>query len=207
VLDLPRTKEQNEAMRNATRVKIHSAAIKLFSDKGFTSTSVQEIVDTAGISMGLLYRHYKTKDEIFGALVKEALDGLEQVGNTFDSNIQPIEAISMFTNEIIDDFSKNEEFMQYMMLMTQPFLENLQYPWMNELFERNAYMRSRFALLIEKGQELGQFKHGDPDKMTQLFFSMIQGMCIMKHFLKESFNPPTADMMLAYILIREEEPR
>lgn len=61
---MPRTKEQNETMREVARVKIHSAAIKLFSQKGFAAAGVQEIYDTANISMGLVYRHYKTKDDI-----------------------------------------------------------------------------------------------------------------------------------------------
>lgn len=198
---MPRTEEQNAAMREASRAKIHSAAVKLFSEKGFAATGVQEIVDAAGISMGLLYRHYKTKDEILGALVAEALDGLEQVGQLFESDISPADAIWAFTDEIIGDFTKDEEFTQYMMLLTQPFLENLQYPWMSDLLERNAYMRSRFARLIERGQALGQFRPGDADKMTQLFFATVQGICLMKHFLKADFNPPTAEMMLAYLLI------
>ncbi|WP_413788991.1 TetR/AcrR family transcriptional regulator [Psychrobacillus mangrovi] len=34
--------------------------LKLFAIKGFAETSIQEIAIRAGISTGLLYRHYKT---------------------------------------------------------------------------------------------------------------------------------------------------
>ena len=55
---MPRTKEQFENMRKATRDKIQLAAMKLFVQKGFGSTCVHEIADLAGISIGLLYRQY-----------------------------------------------------------------------------------------------------------------------------------------------------
>ncbi|MEH7252929.1 TetR family transcriptional regulator [Neobacillus niacini] len=44
---MPRIKEQYEALRTATKNKIHSASIKLFAKKGFAATSVQDIADTA----------------------------------------------------------------------------------------------------------------------------------------------------------------
>jgi AcrR family transcriptional regulator len=201
---MPRTKEQNEAMREATRVKIHSAAVKLFSVKGFAATGVQEIADAARISIGLLYRHYKTKDDIFGALVLEALEGLEQVGQLFESDMSPAHAIRIFTDEIINDFTVNDEFMQYMTLLSQPFLTNQNYPWMNDMLERNVLVRNQLARLIEKGQALGQFKNGDPDCMSQYYFSIIQGICFMKQSLKESYIIPGAEMITAY-LIKEEQ--
>lgn len=201
---MPRTKEQNEMMRKATREKIHSAAVKLFSQKGFAATGVQEIVDTAGISMGLLYRHYKTKDEIFGALVSEALEGLEQVGQLFESDMTPADAVRMFTAEIINDLSINEEFMQYMMLLTQPFLTNQDFPWMKNMIERNKVVRNQLARLIEKGQAMGQFKQGSPDCMAQYYFSVIQGVCTMKQFLKEEFIIPNVEMITTYLLKEEQ---
>jgi AcrR family transcriptional regulator len=44
---MPRTKQQNEQIRNATREKIQSAAMQLFVQKGFGSTNVQDIADLA----------------------------------------------------------------------------------------------------------------------------------------------------------------
>ncbi|WP_335633118.1 helix-turn-helix domain-containing protein [Brevibacillus formosus] len=38
--------------------------MQLFVQKGFGSTNVQDIADTAGISIGLMYRHYKSKETL-----------------------------------------------------------------------------------------------------------------------------------------------
>lgn len=51
------------------RVKIQGAALHLFTRKGFHGTTVREIADRAGVSMGNLYNYYATKEEIFVDLV------------------------------------------------------------------------------------------------------------------------------------------
>src|SRR5579863_125891 len=51
------------------RVKIQAAALHLFTRKGFHGTTVREIADRAGVSMGNLYTYYDTKEELFIDLV------------------------------------------------------------------------------------------------------------------------------------------
>ena len=51
------------------KVKIERAALQLFTRKGFHGTTVREIADKAGISMGKLYIYYDTKEDIFIDLV------------------------------------------------------------------------------------------------------------------------------------------
>lgn len=191
-------------MREATREKIHSAAIQLFSRKGLPATGVQEIADAAGISIGLLYRHYKTKDEVFSALVGEALEGLEKVGQLFESDFSPCAAIKIFVEELIGDLD-NEEFLQYMMLIMQPFIMNYNFPWMEDLLKRDKMLVDQLARLIKRGQDLGQFKGGMPERMAHHFFSEVQGIFTMKQFMKDAFIPPTAEMVTAFLMKEEVE--
>lgn len=53
------------------REKIISSAQKLFLKKGFSAVGVREIASLAGVSLGNLYNHFKNKEEIFDALLKE----------------------------------------------------------------------------------------------------------------------------------------
>lgn len=48
---------------------IHDAAKKEFLDKGFKSASLRNIVKTAGVTTGAFYGYYKSKEELFEALV------------------------------------------------------------------------------------------------------------------------------------------
>lgn len=47
------------------KLKIERAALHLFTRKGFHGTTVREIANRAGISMGKLYIYYDTKEDIF----------------------------------------------------------------------------------------------------------------------------------------------
>ena len=49
--------------------RIERAALQLFTTKGFHGTTVREIAERAGISMGKLYIYYETKEDIFIDLV------------------------------------------------------------------------------------------------------------------------------------------
>jgi AcrR family transcriptional regulator len=105
--------------RTATRNKIHSATIKLFAIKGFTATSIQETAVRAGISIGLLYRHYKTKEELFNDLVLYAAKGLGQMIKKFQNGSSPTELIQQFKLEVLHDLEKDNEFAQFLMIMHQ----------------------------------------------------------------------------------------
>ncbi|MBS4201009.1 TetR/AcrR family transcriptional regulator [Bacillus sp. FJAT-49732] len=49
--------------------KIIEAAIDLFSEKGYASTSTSEIAKKAGVAEGTIFRHYKTKKELLMSIV------------------------------------------------------------------------------------------------------------------------------------------
>lgn len=54
-----------------TKEKIIDEALTLFSTKGYQGTSVKNIADAVGIKDSSLYKHYKSKKEIFDTIVKE----------------------------------------------------------------------------------------------------------------------------------------
>jgi len=58
------------------RAEIMDAAIILFMEKGYTNTTTQDIVDKVNISRGLLYYHFKNKEDILYCLVEQYSDRL-----------------------------------------------------------------------------------------------------------------------------------
>ena len=54
-----------------TKLRILDVALTLFSEKGYHSVSVAEIADAVGIKAPSLYKHYKSKQDIFDAILKE----------------------------------------------------------------------------------------------------------------------------------------
>lgn len=54
-----------------TRERIVDEALTLFSIRGFKGTSVKNIADAVGIKDSSIYKHYKSKQEIFDAIVEQ----------------------------------------------------------------------------------------------------------------------------------------
>jgi AcrR family transcriptional regulator len=197
---LPRTKAQYEAMRVATKNKIHSAAIKLFAKKGFAATSVQDVAISAEISIGLLYRHYKTKEELFNDLVLYAAKGLEHLIKKFQNGSSPTELIQQFTLEVLHDLEKDDAFAQLFMIMNQSSAMEDPSPQVQYLNSQSEAMLKQTARLIEKGQELGQFKQGNASEMAFYYFASIQGLVMLKFSMSERFIIPSPKIVTAFLM-------
>ena len=53
----------------ATRLAVEDAALELFMEQGYHATSMRQIADKAGLALGGIYNHFKSKDEIFEAII------------------------------------------------------------------------------------------------------------------------------------------
>jgi AcrR family transcriptional regulator len=74
----PRTKQQNEEIRQGKRELITRSALKLFGERGYQATSIQHIASEAGISKGLMYSYFESKEELLSELFSQYL---ERVGH------------------------------------------------------------------------------------------------------------------------------
>lgn len=200
---MPRTKEQFEEMRNMTREKIQSAAIQLFAQQGFGTTNVQEIADKAGVSIGLLYRHYKTKEDLFNELVNFALTGLSRIIERFESDESPAKLLNQFVDEVYNDMVSGEDLANLMILMSQSFFSRgATNEDQNGVADVNRNLLNATSKLIERGQTLGEFVSGDSYEMAMFFFAAIQGLAEMKVMLKDQFIMPSVAILTAFLYVK-----
>ena len=165
---MPRTKEQFEEMRNKTREKIQLAAMQLFVQKGYGSTNVQEIADLAGISIGLLYRHYKTKEELFNELVEYSINGIKGVSDLFKQDDSPKKLIMQFVDIVYKDMVDGDELTNLLILMTQSIFSGAINHVENEIKKQDAEMLNVTLNLIRRGQEIGEFRSGNPYELAEI---------------------------------------
>jgi AcrR family transcriptional regulator len=52
-----------------TRLAIEDAALELYMDQGYHATSMRQIADKAGLALGGIYNHFKSKEDIFEAII------------------------------------------------------------------------------------------------------------------------------------------
>jgi AcrR family transcriptional regulator len=57
-----------------TRERILAAAEKLFAEEGFDRVSMPEIAKASGITAGAIYKHFESKEELFFAVVRSAVE-------------------------------------------------------------------------------------------------------------------------------------
>lgn len=62
---------------NKTKRKIFETSMRLFAEKGYDSTSIEEITATVGVAKGTLYYHFSSKEEIFNFLIQEGIKLLQ----------------------------------------------------------------------------------------------------------------------------------
>lgn len=77
---MPRTQKQFEAMQDESRAAIVQAASELFAEQGFAHTAVSAIAKRAGISQGLMYNYFASKDDLLVAIFEK---GWKEVQDSF----------------------------------------------------------------------------------------------------------------------------
>ncbi len=75
---MPRTAEQNNALRASTRARLLDAALVLFARDGYARSSVRAIAAQAGVATGLLYSHFEGKEALLRAIFEESMADVAQ---------------------------------------------------------------------------------------------------------------------------------
>lgn len=174
----PRTKQQFEELREQSREKIMEAALDLFGTKGFDATSITDIAKKAGVSKGLLYHYFSSKEH----LVKEMIDGLNKLEEEAMSRVKDQEAV-VFLENLIDMFFKEmrENYQWWRLLMNMTFhIEK--FDFVHQMAEQKFL---GFTGLFEQlFHELG---YEDPKGESMLLAAVFDGIGIQYYLLKEDY--------------------
>jgi AcrR family transcriptional regulator len=198
---MPRVKEQFNAMRSETKEKILAAGLQLFSYKGLAATSIQEIAKQAGISVGLMYHYYKSKEALFSELVETAIGlAAESTHARFGADQSPAEKIKGFSNEVLGDIAQNNWMSQIYLLMIH-FMLVVDIPEkVSEIRQKGFAPLEHLKRTIIEGQQRGEVRPGDPMEMATLYFAAIQGLAISKLTMGERFVLPNPDLLSGLLL-------
>ena len=97
---------------NKTKRKIFETSMKLFAEKGYDATSIEDITATVGVAKGTLYYHFSSKEEIFEFLIGEGIkllkNSIEIKTEKLDNAIDKIKAIVLIELKVL---VKYEDFM------------------------------------------------------------------------------------------------
>lgn len=175
----PRGKKLNEQMRADASAKITRAALEVFAEYGFYGAKMEQIMKVSGLSKGLVYHYFPSKEKIFFHLVDTALEisrntwmeALDTPGTAWEK----IEKLS----ENIVKIAFTDESSLYSLIMVQATIQGKGIPGLMEhIMQRLDYYAALPQLIVE-AQISGEAAPGDPQLLFLAYVALVQGFVLM----------------------------
>ena len=93
-----------DATKAARRAQIIEAAISCFLEKGYTNTSMSDIIKASGLSSGSIYSHFSGKEDILNTAINERLNNVKELYETLPEGAGPQDILeTIHTNQLGND--------------------------------------------------------------------------------------------------------
>ena len=197
-----RNKETNQKIRDERREQILSESLLLFSTRGLASTKISDIASTAGISQGLVYHYFRSKEDIFIELIRGAFERLNSSCEILSRMpLSPREKIDIAVRGLLQDLENNQENARYHLLMAQAMISETVPEEAKAIIRREiAISQEIIAAILRDGQKEGSIKEGDADEMALVFWTSINGLAILKVVNGAEFKAPAPEILLSMFL-------
>ena len=148
------------------RNEIIETAGKLFEEKGYEQTQVQDIVNEIGVAKGLFYYYFKSKDEVMEELADRYADAIiDAVNKLIDKDISTFDKISRIFQIFIDSAEKKSGiFMGILNVKNGITHERI-------FFNVGKKMVPIVTELILSGNDNGECNGSEPKFITELLVS------------------------------------
>ncbi len=153
--------------------EITEAALAAFAEKGYAATRVDEVAKRAGVSKGLLYLYFKTKEDLFKAVIRSFLSP------RIDALISNIEETELSAEEFLRGpflaFARSLPRSPAKILVRLMIAEGPKHPDLIAWYWDNVVSRALAALhsLIERGVDNGEFRESALNEFPQLLVTPV----------------------------------
>lgn len=174
---MPRTKETFNEMRETTRRKIEEAALSLFARKGL-GIKVGDIAKAAGISQGLMYSHYPSKNALIIELIQQATTiSSKNFMDWASTNVSVCNKIKHTSEMMCRMFTDLHVGIDYFMFMLQVSVGGFDVPAEINYSKDLPNPIEGLAIVLAQGQKEGSVVDGDVMQLAIAYWAMVQGMC------------------------------
>ena len=182
----PRTPQQNEQVRAASRARILEHALRLFARHGYERTSVKMIAEAAGISQGLLYNYFESKDALLRAIFEASMDDVRASFAAAETEPDPARRIGRLVREAFAVVRGNLDFwrLSYGVRMQAAVLEGL-----GGMIEEGA---AAVRATLERYLREAGVAEADVPVEAALLFATIDG--VSQHYVLEPDRYPLDDV-------------
>lgn len=177
----PRTPQKFEEIRGEKKALITQVALELFANDGYHSTSISKIAKQAGISKGLMYNYFESKEDLLASIFNEIINKtMDMLDPNHDEVISDKEAEDFF-DRFFDVLTNNpQEWRLFYQLSVQPAVMGL-------------LMKESMTEKVQHNQQLilnyfAQQNFNDPELAVVLFSSIFKGFTLMYAYAPEMFS-------------------
>jgi len=141
-----RTKQEAEQ----TRTSIIAHALRLFSEKGVTATSLVEVASAVGVTRGAVYWYFKNKWDLFDALLEYYGEPINRLGEASvdDSEPDPLGKLAELIRFIFESTATSEDYRNLFLLCSRTFYSR------SKGAGDDAKARDRLDILLKEKHEL-----------------------------------------------------
>ncbi|MBU4443887.1 TetR/AcrR family transcriptional regulator [bacterium] len=169
----------------AKRKRIIAAAIEVFAHDGLSNGKIATIAEKAGIGKGTVYEYFGSKEDIFAAVFKDFFDQM-MTGYTqlIDAPMDPVKKIELVFDYSYDylDLLMKDKHGQDWLIFLEIFLQGFrdEFKGIGKL-SFSAVLREVYDIfkpIVEEGIQAGVFRQLDPDYVTFILFTALDGLSI-----------------------------
>lgn len=207
--------ERKKRRAEDNRVFILEAAEKVFIQRGYTRSSVDEIAKEAQFSKATIYRYFKSKSEIFIEVIKnsfeELLSELEEIrlkDSTAEEKIKELISVVLIyfhrKKNTIRIFYAEKDAVSHILKMDPK--EHFSHTSLQSRIPLSFLAKAReitetMTSIIDDGIESGEFRSMDAEKAGSVLAAMIRGFAFRGPFhSKELSIENTTEMLYEYFL-------
>lgn len=159
--------------RDEQRTRILEIALEEFNQLGYKGTSTRRITEIAGVSSGLLFHYFPSKQSLYEELVRIAMQSFE-----FDDVADATEPLTFFLQQagfvigLLRDNPKSAAMFTFVDYAAQ-------HPGISEMVDRwlkDFDLITRTTPIIELGQRAGSIREGNPEALSMAFWSALLGL-------------------------------
>lgn len=167
--------------KNFDTDKTLEKAMAVFWAKGYAATSMSDLTEAMGINKGSLYNAYGGKEKLFiKALSKYELENHRQTLASFDAMEDPVEALSVLFDALIEESIKDGESKGCLLVNTA-----LELPFHSDVVKRIVTgglgeIEAFFRRMVARGQNRGQISEMvDPDETAKGLLTLVMGLRVL----------------------------
>lgn len=187
-------KRQQQSLE--TRQAILNVSLDLFVRSGFAATTVRDLAKAAGISPGLMFHYFASKEALLQEHTRVIAQGIDSVSRILRSSKDPLKTFHSIAQTTLE--SLREPYTRNLFLLANQVLslESIP-PAAKKLVSKSRSIEASAALIVV-GQRKGEIQKGNPYALAVAFWGAIQGIAEILVWRPET-PLPTADQIISLL--------